>query len=525
MSQQAPTIIAQDAEQASASSSVIETNTGLSPVLQEVEQTIRAYVRSVNATEKWTASRTQMDGLFQQIYTRSGTLSKSDEAPIFYNHNVARGLLHIYLGREDPSQVLSAYAEELRSVIVDIGDAENSTILCNQYDQILYNESGAAFVANNSLTGDKWTQQVEIQESYDGTLIGRFYHQGEWVTFTRRCLDAGTSKWSRKSSHLQMFEQVTAGKIDWDQLDRNLCYYFVLVHEENLHLLPVAQEHRPGAAILVDTRQLRTMIRVRADESNWGEMITTPRAKRIRIDGGLDGLQQRVSTENARMHKDGLFNFEGYVVKVYRDAQRCHLWKVLKFQTELYQTLKTIRPNTGALMEMSIELYNNGKLAEYMKWCGIDKSVKKMIYHSLQDLSREVLQVYRLTRRQANPVIYHSLTGNWREMLFDLHGRYLSGIKVENRGKSPTAKAATPADAKVKDGREGLTEEDVVAYFRQTPARQIVYLFLDRPNIVKKMQDARNNGQIKNLHPFYRTDNLIAMVRALQEENGIEAVQ
>ena len=72
-----------------------------------------------------------------------------------------------------------------------------------------------------------------IQELYDGTMINLFYHIGEdigeWLLSTRS--DIGlNNKWSNKSFK-QLFKECST--IDYDKLDKDYTYSFVMQHKEN----------------------------------------------------------------------------------------------------------------------------------------------------------------------------------------------------------------------------------------------------------------------------------------------------
>ena len=79
------------------------------------------------------------------------------------------------------------------------------------------------------LLGDNF-KNYTVQELYDGTLIKLFYYDGEWCTATNKCTDASRSRWLSERSYDELFRDID---IDYDSLNTNHCYAFILLHPEN----------------------------------------------------------------------------------------------------------------------------------------------------------------------------------------------------------------------------------------------------------------------------------------------------
>ena len=64
-------------------------------------------------------------------------------------------------------------------------------------------------------------------ESYEGTIIRMFYHDGHWKTSTRRRLDAHNSYWGSNISFGEMFD-IAFANTSKEGLDKELTYTFLL---------------------------------------------------------------------------------------------------------------------------------------------------------------------------------------------------------------------------------------------------------------------------------------------------------
>ena len=81
----------------------------------------------------------------------------------------------------------------------------------------------------NDLMSDNF-KNYTIQELYDGTLIKLFNYEGEWYTATNKCTDASRSRWLSDRSYDELFRDVN---INYNSLNPDYCYAFILLHPEN----------------------------------------------------------------------------------------------------------------------------------------------------------------------------------------------------------------------------------------------------------------------------------------------------
>ena len=73
----------------------------------------------------------------------------------------------------------------------------------------------------------------KIYESIDGSHIKLYYYNGEWVKSTTRYIDAYNAYWYSDKSFGDLFDECDNGSINYDILNKNYCYGFVICHKEN----------------------------------------------------------------------------------------------------------------------------------------------------------------------------------------------------------------------------------------------------------------------------------------------------
>ena len=100
---------------------------------------------------------------------------------------------------------------------------------------------------------ENW-HNVTVEEFIDGTMINLFYHD-KWTISTRSCLYADCNWYSNKKFNTMFEEAEKNYKIDYNLLNKNYCYTFVLQHPENR----IVTEYIEPKIILVQITDLNTL--------------------------------------------------------------------------------------------------------------------------------------------------------------------------------------------------------------------------------------------------------------------------
>lgn len=94
-------------------------------------------------------------------------------------------------------------------------------------------------VHNNFIDTDTLTRVMDVntnfdnysvQKLYDGTLIKLFYYNNKWCVATNKCIDADQSKWTSNRSYWELFTDIP---LNYEILNKDHCYAFMLLHPEN----------------------------------------------------------------------------------------------------------------------------------------------------------------------------------------------------------------------------------------------------------------------------------------------------
>ena len=113
-----------------------------------------------------------------------------------------------------------------KSIIYDITTKKP---ICTQYNKIICGiDNVKKFIENNKFS------KLTYKKSYEGTHIIVFYHDDKWCITTKKCLDATESFWNRTISFYQLFMDAINEKFKLDDLNKNYCYHFNLIHYLNI---------------------------------------------------------------------------------------------------------------------------------------------------------------------------------------------------------------------------------------------------------------------------------------------------
>jgi len=136
-----------------------------------------------------------------------------------------------------------------------------------------------------------------------------------------------------------------------------------------------------------------------------------------------------------------------------------------------------------------LSLYCNNKLNNILPYFSIYYlNIIKRINESLKTISKELLNIYHITRNKQSTNIYNCLSNNYKRILFDLHTIFIKSRKI-----------ATFLDNEFIE-KKSLSIDDVYFYLKNRDIELLVSIYLTRNNIIKTLEN--NNININNI--FYK---------------------
>lgn len=335
----------------------------------------------------------------------------------------------------------------------------------SQFNKIIYNTDAKEFLA------DKEWNKVSVQKCYEGARILLFNHKDKWYVSTRRCLDARESKWVVNKSFREMFDEAMDGLFTFDELDKNLCYHFVLVHYKNKTIVNynyLGKYHKYLYHILTTEKYTLKEVDVKINDNvNYIEDEQFD---------NIDSLLKKLD-EIDNMNKAGKrITTEGYILRVYEGKVHNSPFTVLKLQTEIYQTLMKMKPNNSNINQNYLELYQKDKLKDFAPYfTRFSTDIIKRLHISMKTISKELLDIYHNTRQKKNPELYNSLKEQQKKVLYGLHGLYMDNRKQEFTNKT---------DDLSRELSKSINVHDVYHYLKCLPYNELRQLYYERTVLI-----------------------------------------
>lgn len=398
------------------------------------------------------------DELGNQVYYLS--LKEDDNLCMIYYNNIPQTP-----GRD---QFIQELENSCRSIILD---KQTLKPLVTQYNRILYNGDSLSFIK------DKDWSHVTVQKCYEGTLIMVFNHNDKWYVTTRRCLNAQESTWIKNNSYYEMFTEAMEGKFTFDELNKNYCYHFVLVHHKNRNIVSynwLGREYKELFHIL--TTEKYSLNEVQSDVAKINDKVRSVQDEKF---NSLDDLITELNKQNDLDKTYQRVTLEGYVLRYYTGELYNSPFVTLKFQTGIYDTLMKLKPNNSNIYQCFLELYQKDKLNDFLPYfTRYGNDTIKRIHFSMQNISKELLDLYHMTRNKNNGEMYADLPEGYKKCLYELHGLYIKNRKNDFDDGG--------IDNKKKGSTKSINVFDVYNYLKSIPSNELRQLYYDRTNMISQ---------------------------------------
>jgi len=242
----------------------------------------------------------------------------------------------------------------------------------------------------------------------DGTMINLFYHNEEWLISTRSEI-GGYNKWNANKSFRQMFDECS--KIDYETLDKDMSYSFVMKHIENRNVTPIKENE----LILVEVYQYsgsdqeQTIQRLMKDEYPENNYIVN------------DSYSNRDEFMKLYVGPVIPYYVKGFTVKCGPSTTKN---KRYKWINPFFDEVKDLKINMNNHLINYIELRRNGNLKKYLRYYPEHSHIFSGYKDTLHDMSNDLFTTYKNVfihkSTDKNEIPYHL-----KPMIYDIHRDYL----------------------------------------------------------------------------------------------------
>ena len=269
-------------------------------------------------------------------------------------------------------------------------EKDTNKVLCYSFNRKEIPTNTEEFLQNN------WNN-LRFEEAIDGSQVRIYYHNDVWNVTTTRCIRAGNAFWYSTKSFETLFRECY--DLNYDALNQNYCYSFVIRHSENR----IVAKYEDNSLVHVLTRDM-----------------TTPNYDIVECDIGVmkppvisvesvDALLEMVKS-STRTDIEGVFIWHGD--------------KHFKLRFDAYNNIKRLRNNTRDLFFEYVENKIAGQVDEY-KTSFSEYQYDIDYYESiLKDLVNKIHRLYMEVHVEKTRII-KIVDKSFHRHLYNLHGKYI----------------------------------------------------------------------------------------------------
>lgn len=270
-----------------------------------------------------------------------------------------------------------------------------------------------------------------------------------------------------------------------DDFDKSNVYHFLLKHEnfkkKGLGTIP-KQNERNLLILYICDKNCNIISNV--FDTKFDFLSKIQQEKKIYfscIDEMLTSLE--IMNNDNIMSKN--IQFGGYYLKLQSPDKKGY--KFYFIRTEIYRHILSSIPKHDNQYKNYLELYQCDKLTEILPYLHkYPADVIRRINMSVKTMSKDILNIYHLTRKKQNEKLYKILPLSYRKVLYDLHKIYVNQKCDELIIKSQDI---------LKDKRS-ISVDIVYNYLKNIKGIELIKLFYDRIKLISDLKEL-NNDEIK----------------------------
>jgi hypothetical protein len=327
-----------------------------------------------------------------------------------------------------------------------------------------------------------WKSFEIIEYNFNSAYVILFYQNETWyITYdeTITKLSNVQNLYSRVLNNL--FAEYN---IELSKLQTNVSYHLMLTHPS---LSKVTQHDVKSITLLWTCDNTINLID-----------IETPFNKNLKYFSCLDELQISLEIEcnNDMMNKS--LSFGGYFIKIPYLFGNKQQYMCCVIRSNLYKHILSILPKNDNKYISYLELYQKNELSDVIVYIHkYPNDVIRRINMAIRTLSKEILNIYHLTRKKQNIVLYTNLSRGYKKVLFELHKIYVTQKHLEISSKQSKNGAQLIE-------KKSISVDVVYDYLKSINVSDLIQIFKDRTEIINALVDENYKlYNIFNLNDIY----------------------
>lgn len=249
-------------------------------------------------------------------------------------------------------------------------------------------------------------ENIAVYKHYECIYAAIFNYNTVWNIVTKDSINSS------------LLKDIMAANLDYGELCVENIYYFKIINDHCKKII----KYNTDRIFFVKAIDRKTYNEVNFSIST----IDTQGREKFKSIDELFNLMKIISDRDEQIKKVTL---RGYLLKFN------NTW--VKFETNIYKKLKSIMPTiTDNEYASYLELYQKNDLVLYGQYFIKNSyAVVNVINIGLKSFSRELFSLYYLTRSKQNSKLYDSLTSDYKQVIFNIHGIYIKNKSIDQNKK------------------------------------------------------------------------------------------
>ena len=261
------------------------------------------------------------------------------------------------------------------------------------------------------------------EEIIEGTMINLFYDE-DWEIATRSSVGGKTSFFcsnyeGKTETFRKMFlEACNVNNLEFDKLNKNICYSFVLQHPKNRIVIPFTKPN----LYLVSCYSIKNNLIEVVNRESQKEILsdTTVQFPEKYTFENYDELRTKWASNNT--------NYKQVGVMLYHLSSGVRS----KMRNPNYETVKQLRGNQPKEQYRYLVLRNQGKVSDYLKFYPEDmksfNNYRNQVHNFTKQLHNNYIDCYINKKQPLRDFPYE-----YRNHMFELHQNYINNLRNQKQ--------------------------------------------------------------------------------------------
>lgn len=288
-----------------------------------------------------------------------------------------------------------------------------------------------------------------------------------------------------------------------NKFNKSMCYHLMLIDTRIRKLITPSCEKNHVILLKLTEKYTLTIKPIKYVESQVQSNLVHDvliQDKRVFF-SCLDELQVHLEELDIINVKTKRLHNRGFIVSLRSDdIENINI----SYDTLTYKKIISLIPYGMSIHEVHLKLYQNDKLNYFLQYItDSHNDIVKRINISMSTLSREILDIYHMTRKKKNSELYNILPQSYRQILYQLHSNYIAQKNkkdsddqsflanrpnsFENIDDTLNEDSQIEIDNDNYDGKVSISVDNVYTKLKELDIYNLVELYKDRDDLINSL--------------------------------------